>query len=118
MHGPYAGVDLSDRRRYPRIHADVLYRPAGLSLVHHRRNTQDISLGGMRVFSDEPLRIGSRLDLEIQLADESVVRCWGEVVWLVQLADGSPAGFEVGMRFTDMEPRDIQRLATVLTSAG
>jgi hypothetical protein len=96
----------------------VLYRPAGLGLLHHRRNTQDISLGGMRVFSDEPLRVGSRLDLEIQLADESVVRCWGEVVWSVALANGSPAGFDVGMKFTDMAPQDIQRLAAVLNSAG
>ena len=109
---------MSDRRRYPRIHASVLYRPAGLSLMHHRRNTQDISLGGMRIFSDEGLRIGSRLDLEIQVADGSSVRCWAEVVWLTSLMDGSPATFDVGLKFADMAPQDVQRLATVLSSAG
>lgn len=116
--GPYAGGGLSDRRRYPRIHAEVLYRPAGLSLAHHRRSARDISLGGMRVFSDEDFRLGSRLDLEIQLADGSVVRCWSEVVWIVPLRNGSPASFDVGMKFTDMAQEDIQRLATVLSSAG
>lgn len=116
--GQYAGGAVSDRRRYPRVHAEVLYRPAGLSLVHHRRNTQDISLGGMRVFSDEGLGIGSRLDLEIQVSDGPPVRCWAEVVWLVPLNDGSPATFDVGLKFIDMAPQDIQRLAAVLSSAG
>jgi Tfp pilus assembly protein PilZ len=95
----------------------VLYRPAGLSLLHHPRNTRDISLGGMRVFSDDDFRVGSRLDLDIQLADGSAVRCWGEVVWIVPMTDGDPAGFDVGLRFTDMAPQDIQRLATVLSAA-
>jgi hypothetical protein len=96
----------------------VVCRPAGAVLTHHKRNTQDISLGGMRVFSDERFRVGGRLDLDVLLPDGTSVRCWAEVVWLVELDAGAPANFDVGLRFTDMAPADIQRLAAVLGPAG
>ena len=47
-----------------------------LDLFHHRRNTQDISLGGMRVYSDEDYPVGSRLDLDVLITDQEPVRCW------------------------------------------
>lgn len=110
----YAVGALSDRRRYPRIDADVLCRPAGIGLFHHRRNTQDISLGGARVFSDEDLQVGSRLDLDVVLPDGSFVRGWAEVVWRIELGSGAPARYDVGLKFTDMDTSDVQRLASVL----
>ena len=108
---------MSDRRRYPRVQADVLCRAAGTNLFHHRRNTQDISLGGMRVFSDERFAVGKRLDLDVLLPQGGSVRCWAEVVWLVELDAGAPAKFDVGLKFTDMAPSDVQRLAAVLVRA-
>lgn len=110
----YAGGALSDRRRYPRIAADVICRPAGLEVLHHRRNTKDVSLGGMRVFSDEEFAVGGRLDLDVMLPDGEAVRCWAEVVWTVALSDGAPARWDVGLKFTDMDPADMKRLASVL----
>ena len=106
---------MSERRRYPRVEAEILYRPAGLEIFHHRRNTKDVSLDGMRVYSDRPFSPGTRLDLEVFLPDGGVVRCWAEVVWVTRLDDDSPAGFDVGMRFTDMNSADVQRLASVLS---
>lgn len=103
-----------DRRRYPRVHADVLCRPAHGSVFHHRRNTQDISLGGARVFSDEEFKVGSRIDLDVLLPDATAVRCWAEVVWSVTLGPAAQARYDVGLKFTDMAPADVQRLATVL----
>ena len=105
---------VSDRRRYPRVKAEVLCRPAGSTVFHHKRNTQDVSLGGMRVFTDEHFPIGRRLDLDVLLPDGTTVRCWAEVVWVVALDGGSPARFDAGLKFTDMAPPDIQRLAGVL----
>ena len=105
---------MSDRRRYPRVQADVLCRPAGSSMLHHKRNTQDISLGGARVFSDDEYAVGSRLDLDVLLPDGSIVRCWAQVVWLVALGPVGEARFDVGLKFTDMAPTDVQRLSTVL----
>lgn len=109
---------MADRRRYPRVRADVICRPAGIELVHHTRNATDISLGGMRVYSDEDFPIGSRLDLDVLLPDREPVRCWAEVVWRAELGDGAVAKYDLGLRFTDMEPADVQRLATVLVRSG
>lgn len=93
-------------------------RPAGSQLFHHRRNTHDISLGGMRVYSDEDFPVGSRLDLDVLIADEAPVRCWVTVVWRTELGEGAPAKFDVGLKFTDLAESDIQRLAGVLVRAG
>lgn len=109
---------MSDRRRYPRVQADILCRPAGSDLVHHKRNTQDISLGGVRVYSDDHFPVGSKLDLDVLLPDQASVRCWAEVVWLADLGPDAPARFDIGLRFTDMASDDIQRLASVLVPAG
>ena len=108
---------MSDRRRYPRVQADVICRPAGVELLHHRRNTKDISLGGMRVFSDQRYDRGQRLDLDVVPPDGAAVRCWAEVVWVVELGPDAPARFDIGLKFTDMSPSDIQRLAAVLVPA-
>jgi hypothetical protein len=86
-------------------------------MFHHKRNTRDIGLGGARVFSDETFPVGSRLDLDVLLPDETSVRCWAEVVWLLELDGGAPAKFDVGLKFTDMAPNDVQRLAAVLVPA-
>ncbi len=115
---PYAVGALSDRRRYPRVQADVMCRPAGNPLFHHKRKSQDISLGGIRVFTDEDFPVGSRLDLDVLIADEPPVRCWATVVWRSELGAGSPARFDVGLMFSDMASSDIQRLAGVLFRAG
>ncbi|HEV2034859.1 MAG TPA: PilZ domain-containing protein [Candidatus Dormibacteraeota bacterium] len=106
---------MSDRRRYPRVNANILCRPAGLRLTHHKRNARDVSLGGMRGFSDERFEVASQLDLDVFLADGSTIRCWAHVVWLVELEPGVAARFDVGLKFTDMAEPDVQRLASVLS---
>ena len=108
---------MSDRRRYPRVQANIMCRAAGVGLFHHKRNAQDISLGGMRVYSDEDFPVGSRLDLDVLIPGGAPVRCWGVVVWRAELGPSAPAKFDVGLRFTDMAASDIQRLAAVLVPA-
>jgi c-di-GMP-binding flagellar brake protein YcgR len=89
-----------------------------MKLFHHSRNAQDISLGGMRVFSDENYSVGSRLDLDVLLPEGGTVRCWAEVVWTIELDDASSAKFDLGLKFIDLAPADIQRLAAVLQRPG
>jgi len=108
---------VTERRRYPRVQADVLCRPAGSSLFHHKRNTKDISLGGMCVFSDQEFSVGNRLDLDVLMSEGTSVRCWAEVVWVNELEPGDGAAYEVGLKFTDLEPSDLRRLAAVLVPA-
>jgi hypothetical protein len=92
-------------------------RPAGNDLFHHKRNAQDISLGGMRVYSDQDFPVGGRLDLDVLIPDQEPVHCWATVVWRAELGQDAPAKFDVGLKFTDMAPSDIQRLAAVLVPA-
>jgi hypothetical protein len=68
----------------------------------------------MRVFSDERFAEGNKLDLDVLLPHGGSVRCWAEVVWLIELDAGGPAKFDIGLKFTDMAPADVQRLAAVL----
>ncbi len=112
--GAYPEREVADRRRYPRVQADVFCRPAGADLFHHRRNTQNISLGGMRVFTDEDFAVGTRLDIDVLLPDSTSVRCWAQVVWRIELDGNSPARFDAGLKFLDMASQDVQRLASVL----
>ncbi len=96
----------------------MVCRPAGTALFHQRRNTRNISLGGMRVYADDDYPLGSRLDLDVLLPDGTSVRCWAEVVWRMELGDGAPARFDFGLKFSDMASADIQKLAAVLVRAG
>jgi hypothetical protein len=72
----------------------------------------------MRVFSDIKFDLGSGLDLDVFLPDGSEVRCWAEVVWLIELDGAAPAKFDLGLKFRDLAPGDIRRLAAVLQRPG
>ena len=91
-------------------------RPVGLSfkLLQAKQRPLDISLGGMRIYSDEPIKKGSQLELELFLPDNTSVTCRVEVVWLEQLPAGSPAQHDVGLKFIEIKSEDKARLASVL----
>ena len=104
-----------DRRQYPRLEAPVLCRPAGLLLrLLQPRQAIDISLGGMRIFSDDPVKLGSLLELDLFLPDQTTVTAKAEVVWVEELPPGAPALYDVGLRFTELAEGDKARLAQVL----
>lgn len=110
-----------NRRQFKRVQAPVYCRPMGLSLrllQAKQQRPQDISLGGMRIYSDEAIRKGTKLELELFLPDASSVTCKVEVVWIDALPAGSPAKHDVGLKFIDIRSEDRARLATVLEDAG
>ena len=103
----------ADRRQFLRLKAPVFCRPLGRPLFNRRR-TNDISMGGVRVYADEAPSAGDRLELELFLPDESALTCTVEVVWIEALPDGAPARFDVGARFVKLDEADKSRLAEVL----
>jgi c-di-GMP-binding flagellar brake protein YcgR len=111
------GVD-EERRKYPRLKAPVFYRPTGLALLRaFRRGKEravDISLGGVRIYSDDTLDPGERLELDLFLPDDTTLSAKGEVMWVKELPEGSPARFDIGVRFDQMDEHDRSRLAEVL----
>jgi len=107
-----------NRRRYPRIQAPVFYRPAGPTFLHHRRATVDVGLGGMRVFSDEYLGVGTRVELDLLIGDQLTVRCWARIAWVETLPPGAAAAFDMGVEFTDIADSDHQVLKGALTATS
>jgi Tfp pilus assembly protein PilZ len=95
-----------------RVKAPVCYRPAKRRLA--RRQVIDLGLGGMRVYSDEAFRIGTRFEVDLFLPDDSSITCLTEVVWIHPIDGGRPANFDVGLRFLDIPPGDRERLGQVL----
>jgi hypothetical protein len=77
----------------------------------------DISLGGVRIFSDEKMRVGELLKMEFFLPDVTPVTYTAEVVWTEELPSGSQARFDVGLKFIQLEPAAIRLLMSVLGPA-
>jgi hypothetical protein len=74
----------------------------------------DLGLGGMRVYSDDPLKIGARFEVELFLPDTSSITCLTEVVWIRQLPAGSPATYDVGLQFLDVPPDALDQIGALL----
>src|SRR5215472_2586457 len=87
-----------DRRQYPRVNAPVFCRPVGKPLFGRRRAT-DVSMGGMRLYADEAPVAGERLELDLFIDDKHEITCRVEIVWVDELPEGSPARYDVGVRF-------------------
>lgn len=104
----------SDRRNYRRVQAPVLVRPVGVLSKPDPRQVRDISLGGLRVYSDDEARPGERLEMELIFPHEDTAIFLVEVVWVEELPAGSPARFDVGLRYVDVRPEDLERIGRVL----
>jgi hypothetical protein len=101
-----------NRRKYPRLNAPILYRAA--PFISRRNPVMNISLVGIRVYSDEELNIGKRLELELCLSDNTSMVCTARVVWQKPIPEGAIAKYEIGLEFLEISPDDLQRLAKVL----
>ena len=105
-----------DRRRFARSRVPILVRPAGFLARIAPRLVDDISIGGLRTHTDEALRLGTRLELELFFPDGGSATCLAEVVWAEPLPEGGAARFEVGLRFVQADPADLERIAALLRS--
>jgi hypothetical protein len=103
---------LFKKRQYPRLKAPVYCR-SGSALSSHKP-VINISLGGFRIHSDEKLKIGKRLELELMLPDDTLLTCMLRVVWQRRLPVGSDAKYDVGLRFIDVSDDKLHQLSEVL----
>lgn len=110
----------TDRRHYPRLNAHVFWRSPGLR--GPRRPVQDVSLGGMRIYSDESIPIGTRVELELLMPGEASgaepLELLARVVWVEFLPRGEPARCDVAVEFLDVPESVRERLQVVLGEAG
>ena len=107
-------ADALNRRRFLRIQAPVMCRPRSALAARAPHEVRDISLGGLRVYSDDPHPLGARLELELVLPDGALLVFDAEVVWVDPLPGESPARFDVGLRYLELQEGDRDRLQEVL----
>ncbi len=80
-----------------------------------RQEAVDVSRGGVRIYSDEPMKVGDRLTLELFLEGEPAeVIFQAAVAWVEKLPKGAVARFDVGLKFLHLDPAAEALLAKVL----
>lgn len=109
-------MNQPERRRFKRLHAPVLCRPLGATLVDDegKRKVQDISLGGLCVYTDDNHKIGEHLELELFLPSGETVTLDTQICWIDKLGPSDPAKFEIGLQYTDVAAEDLAKLEAVL----
>ncbi len=103
---------FKDKRRFPRAKAPIFCRPAGF--LKPRLKIGNVSLGGLRIYSDTLYKEKKRLEIEIFLPNnESLVEIV-QVVWIKELPPDSEALYDVGLEFIRLSPEDAQKIQMVL----
>lgn len=95
-------MGLDERRRFPRLKVPVYYRPA--RLFGPRRAAHDLSLGGIRILTDDALTVGKRLEIELFLPDGDSLTIDVRVAWVRPLPEDEFAQYEAGLEFLAMDP--------------
>jgi len=101
-----------DRRRYQRVLVPVLYRIPDHSTP--KRQVKNLSVGGVRIYSDEDLDIGQTLELEFFLPNGITIEAAAKVVWIKKQQAGSEGLYDVGMEFTNLSEVAMMELDSVL----
>jgi hypothetical protein len=109
------GQPEEDRRRFRRVQAPILARPAGPVNRALPRLVRDISLGGLRTYSDESYPIGARFELDLLFEDGSSITVLTEVAWVQALEPGAVAKYDLGLSVVNVAPEDLARLKAVMS---
>ena len=100
------------RRAFRRVQAPVFFSAPRLRALN--RQVLDISLGGMKVYADEPFEARDHLQVELFLPEGDTASCMVRVAWQRELPPGSPAVYEVGLQIVGADRDDLERLSKVL----
>jgi len=106
-------TEQTGRPSYPRVRAPVYFIRTVLRFLSRSRLI-DPGLGGVRVYTDEKTKVGSRLEIEVFLPDGTSVACTTEVAWVEELPAGAAARRDVGLHILAIHPHDRERLSKVL----
>ncbi len=101
-----------ERRRFPRVEADVLYRSP--RLAPRKRPIHNISLGGVRISCDEELLVSTELEMEFFLPNGYALAAIARVVWIRRHPEGSDPPYEAGLEFMHLNPDAAQELEKFL----
>ena len=108
---------MEERREYVRLDAgvNVNYKTSTAPNRGIVSTSKDISAGGIRFFTDQKLRIGSVIDLEISLPEQELpvsVNC--EVVFSDEfsiMTESSKPTFETAVKFISIEDKNKDKIS-------
>ena len=103
---------FKDRRRYPRLSSQVYYRIGKSKSL--RQRVSNISLGGVRIYSDERLDIGEEMELELHFPNGNSTQGKARVVWIKELPPSSGSSYDVGLEFLEFSKEGIIELTETL----
>ncbi len=101
-----------ERRKFKRFDAymGVKYQSPEDNGVKGISLSKDLSRDGLKMNSNRDLKIGTLLDLEIDIPDDpKPVRTTGKVMWS-HVSENINQGFDQGVRFLMMDPVDKFRI--------
>jgi hypothetical protein len=102
----------TEKRRFPRVVAPALYRIPRIRTA--KRHVSNLSLVGVRIYSDEWLDVGERLELEFFLPEGTTVDAIGRVVWIKEMPEGEEALYDLGLEFIGLSEDAVKKLKRVL----
>jgi uncharacterized protein (TIGR02266 family) len=102
---------IPERRKHPRVAATIEIRFSAVQEAAKalRAFSVNLSVGGLCLKTQKPYRVGSELQLLIDIEGESF-----EVVGVVAWARGGA----LGVRFTELSDGDKERLRRILAAMG
>ena len=101
-----------DRRRFPRLSSHVYYRIGKSQSL--RQRVSNISLGGVRIYSDQRLDVGEHVELELHFPDGFAGKGAARVVWIKELPPDSGASYDVGLEFLELPEEAVKKLMEAL----
>ena len=101
-----------NRRQFPRVKAPIFFKNS--RWFSQKRRVLDVSLGGMRVYSDDAYPIGQSIQIDLFLPSGRTLSCDVRVAWIGLLPEGSPAKYDVGLQITGIRGDGERYLAEAL----
>ena len=74
----------------------------------------NISLAGVRIYSNKPFKKDQALEIELLLPNGTSLKAIVRVVWISALPPGSEALYDVGLEFLNIADDVIPKLQSVL----
>jgi len=102
------------RPSYRRLQAPIYHRPTSWFAQGLPRRSAESALGGVRSYSDDAVKPGRLLEMDVCLPDGGTVTALVEVEWCDPLPRQEPARFDVGLKLVQIAPGDRVRLDSVL----
>jgi hypothetical protein len=102
-------------RRHPRLKANVHYRPT--KLIGRKHPAPNISLGGMRIFSNTHFKKGEIINIELSFPNEQKTIVLAKVVWVDSYPKDSDFVYELGIEFIHIPPFSLDVLKIELDKA-